>query len=80
MISAYFTHQGFVSVEAFPETEQFNSTFFIEIILLNIVQFMSVFRAKMQAQGYWMHIENAKSRNSALSLQKTEELGFTRLA
>jgi hypothetical protein len=27
-----------------------------------------------------MHIDNAKSHNSALSLQETEELGFTRLA
>jgi hypothetical protein len=33
----------------------------------------------MQAQGYWMHIDDAKSHTSALSLQKTEELGFTRL-
>jgi hypothetical protein len=34
----------------------------------------------MHAQGYWVQIENAKPPNSALSLQKTEELGFTRLA
>jgi hypothetical protein len=27
-----------------------------------------------------MHIDNAKLRNSVLSLQKTEELRFTRLA
>jgi hypothetical protein len=40
---------------------------------------MNVFRPKIQAQGYWMHVDNAKSHNSALSLQKTEELGFTRL-
>jgi histone-lysine N-methyltransferase SETMAR len=33
----------------------------------------------MQAQGYRMHIDNAKSHNAALSLQKTEELAFTRL-
>jgi hypothetical protein len=80
MISAYFTHQGFVSVETLPETEQFNSTFFTETNFLNIVQFLSVFRPKMQAQDYWMHIDNVKSHNSALSFQKTEELLFTRLA
>jgi hypothetical protein len=27
-----------------------------------------------------MHIDNARPHNSALSFQKTEELGFTRLA
>jgi hypothetical protein len=41
---------------------------------------MSVFHPKMQAQGYWMHVDNAKFHNSALWLQKSEDLGFTRLA
>jgi hypothetical protein len=79
MISPYFTRQRFVSVEILPKTDQFNSTFFTETILLNIVQFVSVFRPKMRDQDYWMHIDNAKSHNSALSLQKTKELGFTLL-
>jgi hypothetical protein len=47
MISAYFTRQGFVSIEAFPETEQFNSVFFTEVILPNLVQSMSLLRLKM---------------------------------
>jgi hypothetical protein len=74
MISAYFTRQGFVSIEALPETERFNSTFFTETILVNIVQSLIVSRPKMQARGYWIHIDNAKSHNSGLSLRKTEEL------
>jgi hypothetical protein len=41
---------------------------------------VSVFRPKIQAQGYWMHINNVGCQNSALSLSKTEELGFTRWA
>jgi hypothetical protein len=80
MISAYFTCQRFISVEALPETEQFNSTVFTETIFPNIVQSVSVFRPKMQVQCYRMHIDNSKSHNSALSLQKTEKLGFTRSA
>jgi hypothetical protein len=80
MISVYFTRQGFVSVEILPKTERFNSIFFIETILLNIIQSLNVFRLKMQAQDYWMHIDKAKPHNSALSVQKTEELGFTRLS
>jgi hypothetical protein len=79
VISAYFILQGFVSVETLPKTERFNSTFFTEIILPNVVQSVSVFRLKMQAQNYWMDIDNAKSHNSALSLQKIGELGFIRL-
>jgi hypothetical protein len=79
MILAYFTRQGFISVEILPETERFNSIFFTEIILSNIVESMNVFRPKMQARCYWIYIDNARPHNSALSLQKTEELGFTRL-
>jgi hypothetical protein len=79
-ISAYFTRQGFVSVEKLLQTEWFNSTFFAEIILPNIVQFVSVFRLTMHAQCHWIHLGNAKPYNSALSLQKTEKLEFTRLA
>jgi hypothetical protein len=33
----------------------------------------------MQAEGYWLHIDNAKLDTSALSLYKTEEQRFTRL-
>jgi hypothetical protein len=80
MISAYFTRHGFVSVESLPETERFNYTFFTEINFPNIVQSVSIFRLKMQTQDYSMHIDNATSHNSALSFQKTEELGFTGLA
>jgi hypothetical protein len=52
MISAYFTRQRFVSIQALPETEQFNSTFSIITILPNILQFVSVFHSKIQAQGH----------------------------
>jgi hypothetical protein len=41
---------------------------------------VNIFRPKTQIQGYWLHIDNVKSHNTALSLQKTEEAGFTRLS
>jgi hypothetical protein len=80
MISVYFTRQGFVSIEILPETERFNSAFFTEKVLLSIVRSVSIFRLKMQAQGYWIHIGNARPHNSTLSFQQTEVLRFTRLA
>jgi hypothetical protein len=80
VISGYLTHQWFVSIEALPKTERFNYTLFSETILLNIVQSVSLFRPKMQAQSYWMHIGTATVHNCLLSLQKTEEMRFTRLA
>jgi hypothetical protein len=74
LISAYFTRNGFVLIEALPETEPFNSTFFTETILPSIVQSLIVSRPQMQARGYSIHIETAKPHNSGLSLTKTEEL------
>jgi hypothetical protein len=74
MISVYFTRHGFVSIEALPETERFNSVFFPKIILPSFVQFVSLFCPKMQAQDYWLHIDNATRHNSALSLYEIEEL------
>jgi hypothetical protein len=59
MISAYFTRQGFVSIETLPETEQFNSTFFTGTILPSIIQSLIVSRPKMQARGDWIHLDNA---------------------
>jgi hypothetical protein len=41
---------------------------------------MNMVRPKIRAQSHWLHIDSATPHNSALSLQKTEELGFTRLA
>jgi hypothetical protein len=79
MISAYFICEMFVSIEALPEIEQFNFAFVTETIFPNHVQCVSLLRPKMQAQGYWLHIDNAKSHNSALSLHKTEELRVTKL-
>jgi histone-lysine N-methyltransferase SETMAR len=79
MISTSFTRQGLISVETLTETERFISPFSMETNLLNIIQSVSVFCPKMQAQCYWMYLDSAKPHNSALSFQKTEELGFTRL-
>jgi hypothetical protein len=79
MISAYFTRQGFVFIETFPEIEQFNFSFFTQKILSSFVLSVSLLRPKMQADGYWLDIDNAELHNSPLSLHKTEELGFTRL-
>jgi hypothetical protein len=78
IFSIYFTRQGF-SIETLPKREWFNSAFFTRMILPNIVGSVSVLRPKMRVQGYWLHIDNVKPHNAALSHQKTEEARFTRL-
>jgi hypothetical protein len=78
MFSVYFIHQRFFHQNT-SEKEQFNSAFFTLTILLNIVGSVNVLRPKMQAQGDWLHIDNAKLHNAALLLQKIKETEFTRL-
>jgi hypothetical protein len=70
-------HRG--SFEKGWEKEQFNSAFFALTILRNIIRSMSMLRPKIQAQGHWLHIDNAQPHKKRLSLQKTEEAWFTRL-
>jgi hypothetical protein len=68
ILSIYFICQGFVSIETFPKRERFNSDFFSLTILPGIVGSVSVLRSKIRIQGYWLHVDNAKLHNAALSL------------
>jgi histone-lysine N-methyltransferase SETMAR len=79
MLSTYFSHTGFVSVEFLPQGQNYNSHFFTEIILPSIVENLSVARPKLKATAAHLHIDNAKPHNSRLSLQKIEEYGFIRV-
>jgi hypothetical protein len=45
----------------------------------SIVGSLSVLRPKMRAQSSWLHIDSIQTHDAALSLQKTEEVRFTRL-
>jgi hypothetical protein len=76
ILSAYFSRTGFVSIEFLLRGQNYNSRFFAEIILLNIVENLSVVRPKLKAIAAHLHIDNAKPHNSRLSLQKIEEYGF----
>jgi hypothetical protein len=79
MLSVYLSRTGFVSIEFLPQGQNYNSHFFTEIILPNIVENLSVVRHKLRATAAHLHIDNAKLHNSRLSLQKIEEYGFIRV-
>jgi hypothetical protein len=79
MLSAYFLRTGFVSIEFPPQGQNYNSHFFMEIILPSIVENLSVARPKLKATAAHPHTDNAKPHNFRLSLQKIEEHGFIRV-
>jgi hypothetical protein len=68
------------SIETLLKREEFNFTFFILTILLNVVRGVNVFRPKMPTKDHWQHIDHAKSHHTALSLQKNEGARFIKLA
>jgi hypothetical protein len=74
-----FHSSGLVSIEAFPKRERFNYAFFTVTKFLSIIRSVSVLRPKMRAQGYRLHVDNAKPHNAALWLQETEEARLIRL-
>jgi hypothetical protein len=79
MLSAFFSLTDFVSIEFLPQGQNYNSHFFMEIILPSIVKNLSAARPKLKATAAHLHIDNAKPYNSRLFLQKIEEYGFIRV-
>jgi hypothetical protein len=79
MFSIYFTRRGVISIDTLTRTERFNYIFFTITVFQSVAENIKAFCPKMQAQGSWLHIDNAKLHNTALSLQKTEETRFIKL-
>jgi hypothetical protein len=76
MLSAYFSRTGFVSIEFLPQGQNYNSHFFMEIILPSMVENFPVARHKLRETAAHLHIDNAKLHDSPLSIQKIEEYGL----
>jgi hypothetical protein len=79
MLLTYFSRTGFVSIEFFPQGQNYNSHFFTEITLPSIVENLSVACPRLKTTAAHLYIENAKPHNSRLSLQKIDEYGFIRV-
>jgi hypothetical protein len=76
MVSAYFSHCGFVSVEFLPMGQKYNSQFFIETVLLSIEKKLAECRPKLLTTAAQVHVDSAKPHTSKMSIAKIEELGF----
>jgi hypothetical protein len=70
MLSAYFSRTDFVSIEFLLQWQENNLQFFTETILPRIVESLSVCHSKLKPTAAHLHIDNAKSHNSRLSIQK----------
>jgi transposase len=76
MVSAYFSRCGFVSVEFLPMGQKYNSQFFIKTVLPSIEKKLAECRLKLRTAAAHVHIDNAKSLTSKMSIEKIKELGF----
>jgi transposase len=76
MVSAYFLHCGFVSVEFLPMGQKYNSQFFTETVLPSIEKKLAERRPKLRTTAVHLHVDNAKRHTSKMSIEKIEEPGF----
>jgi transposase len=76
MVSPYFSHCDFVSVEFIPIEQRYNSQFFTEMVLPSIEKKLAECRPKLRTTAVHLHVDNAKPHTSKMSIQKIEELGF----
>jgi hypothetical protein len=79
MLSACFSHHGFVSIESFPPGERYDSRFFTETVLPGIEKSLSVAHPRIRAKGFHLHIDDAKLDNSESLLSKTDDMEFIRV-
>jgi transposase len=76
MVSAYFSRCGFVSVEFLPMGQKYNSQFFTETVLPSFEKKHLECCPKLRTTAAHLHVDNAKSHSSKMSIEKIEELGF----
>jgi hypothetical protein len=79
MLSAYFSCQGFVSIEFLPQRERHNSRFFTETVLPSVEESLSVAHPRRRANGIYLHIDDAKPHDPEILLSKTDEMRFIHL-
>jgi histone-lysine N-methyltransferase SETMAR len=79
MLSADFSRTGFVSIDLLPQGQKYNSQFFTETILPSLIARLFVHCPKLKVTAAHLHLDNAKSHHSRLSIEKMEESGFIHL-
>lgn len=79
MVSAYFGHGDFVSIEFLPDGQKYNSLFFTETISPSIERKLAECRQKLQTIVAHLHIDNMRPHMFKISIEKIEELGFIKV-
>jgi hypothetical protein len=80
MVSAYFSHCGFVSVESLPMRQKYKAQFLTETVLPSIEKKLAECRPKLQTTAAHLRLDNAKPHTFKMSIEKIEELGFILVA
>jgi hypothetical protein len=68
MMSAYFSRTGFGSIEFLPQGQKYNPQYFSKTILPSYTASLSLCCPKLKSMAAHLHIDNAKSDNSELSI------------
>ena len=78
MVTFIWGVHGIFLIDFLPEGEKYNSSYFIENVLIPIHSKRSEMWKDSNRRLIWLHLDNSKIHNSIVSLKKTIELKFKR--
>ena len=78
MVTVIWGVNGIYLVDFLEEGYHFNSTYFIEHILLPLHEMSCDIWTESSKRKIWLHLDNCKVHNSKAAMKKYDELGFKR--
>lgn len=79
MFSIFLSLDGFVVIKMLPDGDKFNSEFMIHDVLPEIPMKMAVIRPKRGQKKIFVHMDNAPSHNSKVTMTEISKLNMNRL-
>lgn len=78
MATIIWNPHDFYVIDFLPQNMKYNSSYFIDNVLQPLSQKKTTIWSLSNKRKIWLNLDNAKIHNSAISMQKTVELGFKR--
>ena len=78
MLTVIWGVNGIYILDFKPEEAKYNSTYFIDNILIPLSEMKSKILLNYKANKIWLHLDNCKVHNAKITFAKYEVLGFKR--
>lgn len=79
MITVFFGYRGIVLIKMLPKDKRFNSQYMVDDILPSLEEKVIRYRPKSGLKGIKLHIDNARSHNSKMTMQSISNYKIVRI-